>query len=132
MDRGTDHGDAMEKPVGPTASTARIVFPECGRGDQSSGSAQAATARAERSKIIHEPGRLDALLIEEAALYGEAMASQLGRLLTAGALPASLGVIPTATGPAPCGRTSSSTSTTTPSSRWSSCPLRGRRPAPAI
>ncbi|MCX4726841.1 helix-turn-helix transcriptional regulator [Streptomyces sp. NBC_01306] len=63
----------------------------------------AATARVERSKVIHEPGHRFVLLVEEAALYyqlgeAEAMAAQLGQLLTAGALPAvSLGIIPAAT-----------------------------------
>lgn len=66
-------------------------------------SAEAARARVERSRIIHEPGRRFVLLIEEAALYyrvgdADAMAAQLGQLLTAGALPAvSLGIIPMAT-----------------------------------
>lgn len=66
-------------------------------------SADAARARVERSHIIHEPGRHFLFLIEEAVLYyqvadADAMAAQLGFLLTAGALPAvSLGVIPEAT-----------------------------------
>ena len=65
--------------------------------------AEAALARLERSQIIHEPGHRFVLLIEEAALYyrlgdADAMAAQLGHLLTAGALPAvSLGIIPAAT-----------------------------------
>ncbi|THA78128.1 XRE family transcriptional regulator [Streptomyces sp. A0642] len=64
-------------------------------------SADAARARVERSRIIHERGRRFVLLIEEAVLRyrigsPDAMAAQLGYLLTAGALPAvSLGVIPT-------------------------------------
>ncbi|MET8025091.1 helix-turn-helix domain-containing protein [Streptomyces avermitilis] len=64
---------------------------------------QAAAARLERSQIIHEPGRRFVMLIEEGVLYyqlgdGDAMAAQLGYLLTAGALPAiSLGIIPRAT-----------------------------------
>lgn len=63
----------------------------------------AAAARVERSRIIHEPGRRFVFLIEEAALRyqlgdGEAMAAQLGHLLTAGALPAvSLGILPAQT-----------------------------------
>lgn len=63
--------------------------------------AEAAAARVERSRIIHQPGRRFVLLIEEAALRyqlgdASAMAAQLGHLLTAGALPAvSLGIIPT-------------------------------------
>ncbi|MFD1662687.1 helix-turn-helix domain-containing protein [Streptomyces caeni] len=63
-------------------------------------SAEAAAARLQRSRVIHEPGRRFVLLVEEAALYyrmgdSEAMAAQLGHLLTVGALPAvSLGVIP--------------------------------------
>lgn len=60
----------------------------------------AAAARVERSRLIHEAGRRVVLLVEESALRhqigdAEAMAAQLGYLLTAGALPAvSLGVIP--------------------------------------
>lgn len=63
-------------------------------------SAEAARARVERSQVIHEPGRRFVLLVEEAVLYhqitdSEAMAAQLGYLLTAGALPSvSLGIIP--------------------------------------
>ncbi|MCX4741663.1 helix-turn-helix domain-containing protein [Streptomyces antibioticus] len=63
-------------------------------------SADAARARVERSRVIHEPGRRFVLLIEESVLYcqmadTDAMAAQLGYLLTAGALPAvSLGIIP--------------------------------------
>ncbi|WP_455353143.1 helix-turn-helix domain-containing protein [Streptomyces sp. SYSU K217416] len=65
--------------------------------------AEAAAARVERSRIIHKPGHRFVLLIEEAALKyrlgdADAMAAQLGYLLTAGALPSvSLGVIPMAT-----------------------------------
>ncbi|MDT0309066.1 helix-turn-helix transcriptional regulator [Streptomyces sp. DSM 44917] len=61
----------------------------------------AARARVERSLVIHRPGRRVTLLIEEPVLHyrlgdADAMAAQLGRLLTAGALPAvSLGIIPT-------------------------------------
>lgn len=64
--------------------------------------AEAAAARVERSRVIHEPGHRFVMLIEEAVLYsqlgdGDAMAAQLGYLLTAGALPqVSLGVIPMA------------------------------------
>ncbi|MFG2176331.1 helix-turn-helix domain-containing protein [Streptomyces niveus] len=64
---------------------------------------EAARARVDRSRIIHEPGRRFVILIEEAALYyqlgdTDAMAAQLGHLLTAGALPAvSLGIIPAST-----------------------------------
>nr|WTB30188.1 helix-turn-helix transcriptional regulator [Streptomyces sp. NBC_00830] len=63
-------------------------------------SAAAARARVERSRIIHERGHRFVLLIEEAVLRyrigtPDAMAAQLGYLLTAGALPAvSLGIIP--------------------------------------
>ncbi|RPK51782.1 hypothetical protein EES39_03270 [Streptomyces sp. ADI92-24] len=63
-------------------------------------SAAAARARVERSQIVHERGHRFVLLVEEAVLYyrigdAEAMAAQLGYLLTAGALPAvSLGIIP--------------------------------------
>lgn len=65
--------------------------------------ADAAAARVQRSQVIHEPGHRCLLLIEEAALYyqlgeAEAMAAQLGHLLTVGALPAvSLGIIPMST-----------------------------------
>jgi transcriptional regulator with XRE-family HTH domain len=64
-------------------------------------SAEAARARVERSRVIHESGRRFVLLIEETVLYcqiadADAMAAQLGHLLSAGALPAvSLGIIPT-------------------------------------
>ncbi|WP_433891045.1 DUF5753 domain-containing protein [Streptomyces sp. CA-111067] len=64
---------------------------------------QAAAARLERSKIIHDSGHRFVLLVEEAVLRyqlgdAEAMAAQLGYLLSAGALPAvSLGIIPMAT-----------------------------------
>jgi hypothetical protein len=66
-------------------------------------SAEAARARVERSRVIHEPGHRFIFLIEEAVLRHqlgdtEVMAAQLGYLLTAGALPAvSLGIIPMAT-----------------------------------
>lgn len=62
--------------------------------------AAATAARLERSRIVHEPGHRFLLLVEEAVLRyqlgdGDAMAAQLGHLLSAGALPAvSLGVIP--------------------------------------
>lgn len=65
--------------------------------------AEAAAARLQRSQVIHEPGHRFVFLIEEAVLYyqlgdAEAMAAQLGYLLTAGALPqVSFGIIPTAT-----------------------------------
>lgn len=61
---------------------------------------EASAARVDRSRVIHEAGRRFVLIVEEAALRyqlgdAEAMAAQLGFLLTAGALPAvSLGVIP--------------------------------------
>lgn len=63
-------------------------------------SAAAAQARVERSRIIHEPGHRLVAVIEEAALHyqvcgADAMAAQLGYLLTAGALPqVSLGIVP--------------------------------------
>lgn len=63
-------------------------------------SAAAARARVERSRIIHEPGRRFVFVVEEAALRyrvcdADAMAAQLGYLLTAGALPqVSLGILP--------------------------------------
>ncbi|MET9803854.1 helix-turn-helix transcriptional regulator [Streptomyces sp. NPDC006368] len=65
--------------------------------------AAAARARVDRSRIVHEPGRRFVLLMEETVLHhqvadAEAMAAQLGYLLTAGAIPAvSLGIIPMAT-----------------------------------
>lgn len=64
---------------------------------------EAATARVRRAQVIHEPGHRFVFLIEEAVLYyqlgdAEAMAAQLGYLLTAGALPqVSFGIIPAAT-----------------------------------
>ncbi|MFE0332086.1 helix-turn-helix domain-containing protein [Streptomyces sp. NPDC058960] len=64
--------------------------------------AEAVSARLERSRIIHEPGHRFSMVIEEPVLYyqlgdSEAMAAQLGYLLTAGALPSvSLGIIPSA------------------------------------
>lgn len=66
-------------------------------------STEAAVARLQRSQIIHERGRRFVLLVEEGVLRyqlgdQDAMAAQLGYLLTAGALPAvSLGIIPSAT-----------------------------------
>lgn len=65
-------------------------------------SAEAARARIERSRIVHEQGHRFVVVIEEPVLYcqvadPDAMAAQLGYLLTAGALPAvSLGIIPMA------------------------------------
>ncbi|KUM80183.1 helix-turn-helix domain-containing protein [Streptomyces sp. ISL-22] len=65
--------------------------------------AEAAAARLQRSQIIHEPGHRFVMVVEEAVLYyqlgdSEAMAAQLGYLLTAGALPAvSFGIIPMST-----------------------------------
>lgn len=62
----------------------------------------AVAARLERSRVIHEPGHRFSMVIEESALYyrlgdADAMAAQLGYLLTAGALPSvSLGIIPSA------------------------------------
>lgn len=64
--------------------------------------AEAATARLERSQVIHEPGHRYLFLVEEAVLHyqlgdTDAMAGQLGYLLTAGALPqVSFGIIPAA------------------------------------
>ncbi|MEU0118508.1 helix-turn-helix transcriptional regulator [Streptomyces bobili] len=61
----------------------------------------AARARVDRSQVIHEPGHRFVFVVEEAALHyqvcdAEAMAAQLGYVLTAGALPqVSLGIIPT-------------------------------------
>lgn len=65
--------------------------------------AEAVAARLTRSQILHEPGRRFVLLIEEAALRhqvsdSDAMAAQLGHLLTAGALSSvALGIIPMST-----------------------------------
>ncbi|MFJ4439939.1 helix-turn-helix domain-containing protein [Streptomyces sp. NPDC088923] len=65
---------------------------------------EAAAVRLERSQVVHRPGRRRfVFLLEEAALRyqigdGDAMAAQLGHLLSVGALPAvSLGIIPMAT-----------------------------------
>ncbi|MCF3131249.1 helix-turn-helix domain-containing protein [Streptomyces olivochromogenes] len=64
--------------------------------------AEAAHARIERSRIVHEQGHRFVVVIEESVLHyriadPNAMAAQLGYLLTAGALPAvSLGIVPTA------------------------------------
>jgi transcriptional regulator with XRE-family HTH domain len=61
---------------------------------------EAAAARVERSKVIHEPGHRFVLVVEEGVLHyqlgdQDTMAAQLGYLLTAGALPSvSLGIIP--------------------------------------
>jgi hypothetical protein len=63
-------------------------------------SAEAARARVERSRVIHEPGHRFVFVIEEDALRHricgtDEMAAQLGHPLTAGALPqVSLGIIP--------------------------------------
>ncbi|MEV0638447.1 helix-turn-helix transcriptional regulator [Streptomyces sp. NPDC050619] len=64
--------------------------------------AEAARARMDRSRVIHEQGHRFVFLLEESVLRyqigdADAMAAQLGHLLTAGALPAvSLGIIPMA------------------------------------
>ncbi|WP_333767751.1 helix-turn-helix domain-containing protein [Streptomyces sp. IBSBF 2435] len=69
--------------------------------------AAAVVARLERSRILHEAGRRFVFVIDEAALRhqvadAEAMAAQLGYLLTAGALPAvSFGIIPMTAAPGP-------------------------------
>jgi hypothetical protein len=61
---------------------------------------QAAAARVQRNQIIHQPGRRFVMVVEEGVLYhhlgdADAMAAQLGYLLTAGALPSvSLGIVP--------------------------------------
>ncbi|MGY0061421.1 helix-turn-helix domain-containing protein [Streptomyces sp. LZ34] len=66
-------------------------------------SAQAARARVDRSRVIHDSGRRFVLLIEEPVLHcqiadADAMAAQLGYLLTVGAIPTvALGIIPAAT-----------------------------------
>jgi transcriptional regulator with XRE-family HTH domain len=67
----------------------------------------AVAARLDRSRVLHEQGRRFVFVVDEAALRhqvadAEAMAAQLGYLLTAGALPAvSLGIIPMASAPGP-------------------------------
>lgn len=64
---------------------------------------EAAAARMQRAQVIHEPGHRFVMVVEEAVLHyqlgdAEAMAAQLGYLLTAGALPqVSFGIIPTST-----------------------------------
>lgn len=55
-------------------------------------SAEAARARVERSRVIHEQGHRFVIVVEESVLRyqmadSDAMAAQLGHLLTAGALP---------------------------------------------
>jgi transcriptional regulator with XRE-family HTH domain len=66
-------------------------------------SAQAARTRVERSRVIYEAGRRFVMVIEESVLHcqiadEDAMAAQLGNLLTTGAMPTvSLGIIPAAT-----------------------------------
>ncbi|MCF3177006.1 DNA-binding protein [Streptomyces sioyaensis] len=63
-------------------------------------SAEAARARVERSRVIHEPGRHFDLVVEEAVLHHQlgdtkVMTAQLEYLLTTDALPSvSLGIIP--------------------------------------
>ena len=65
-------------------------------------SAKAAQSRIKRSRIVQEQGHPFVVVMEESVLYcqiarPEAMAAQLGYLLTTGALPAvSLGIIPRA------------------------------------
>ncbi|MEV0445868.1 helix-turn-helix transcriptional regulator [Streptomyces spectabilis] len=65
--------------------------------------AEAARARMDRSRVIHEPGHRFAFLLEEPVLRFQigdvdAMGAQLGHLLAAGGLPGvSLGIIPMAT-----------------------------------
>lgn len=62
--------------------------------------AEAVAARMQRNQIMREPGRRYILLVEECALRhqladAEAMAAQLGYLMTIGAMPTvSLGIIP--------------------------------------
>lgn len=62
--------------------------------------AGAVAARMERNRILHSPGRRFVMIAEEAALYyqmadTEAMAAQLGQLMTVGAMPSvSFGIIP--------------------------------------
>ncbi|MFC9297071.1 helix-turn-helix domain-containing protein [Streptomyces sp. NPDC057011] len=63
---------------------------------------EAVAARMQRNEILREPGRRFVLLVEETALRYqltdvEAMAAQLGHLMTVGAMPSvSLGIIPMA------------------------------------
>ncbi|WP_424216019.1 helix-turn-helix domain-containing protein (plasmid) [Streptomyces sp. BI20] len=62
----------------------------------------AVAARMARSNILRDPKRRFVMVVEEAALYyqmadGEAMAAQLGHLMTVGAMPTvSFGIIPAA------------------------------------
>ncbi|GGO54163.1 helix-turn-helix domain-containing protein [Streptomyces lasiicapitis] len=64
--------------------------------------AEAARARMDRSRVVHEPGHRFVFLLEESVLRfqigdADAMAAQLGHLLTVGALPTvSLGIVPMA------------------------------------
>ncbi|WP_414507594.1 DUF5753 domain-containing protein [Streptomyces sp. NEAU-L66] len=87
---------------GYAAAVLRAVVAELQENLPFDDSAEAARARVERSRVIHEPGRRFVLLVEEAVLYHQlgntqAMADQLDYLLTANDLPSiSLGVIPTA------------------------------------
>jgi hypothetical protein len=73
------------------------------RGLATDDNTDAARARVERSRVIHQAGRRFLLVVEEGVLYhqmgsADAMAAQLGFLLAAGALPAvSLGIIPKST-----------------------------------
>lgn len=66
-------------------------------------STEAARARVDRSRVIHEQGHRFVIVVEESVLRyqmadSDAMAAQLGHLLTAGALPAvSLGIVPMTT-----------------------------------
>ncbi|GGZ80201.1 helix-turn-helix domain-containing protein [Streptomyces echinoruber] len=67
-------------------------------------SEDAARSRVARSRVLHEPGRRFVIVLEESVLRcqmanQDAMAAQLGYLLTVGALPSvSLGIIPMGTG----------------------------------
>ncbi|MEU9335795.1 DUF5753 domain-containing protein [Streptomyces sp. NPDC048290] len=81
------------------AAVLRIAADFSGRPDTES--VDAARARVERSRVLHEPGRRFDFVIEELALRSqvaseEVMNAQLGQLLASADLPeVSLGIIPT-------------------------------------
>jgi hypothetical protein len=93
-------------------------------------------ARLERSRIIHEPAHRFTMVIEEPVLHyrlgdPDAMAAQLGYLLTAGALPqVSLGIIPSDVQERPSGRRNPSACTTRPSSPSSCSQCASKSPSP--
>ena len=104
--RGTDlfriYSSTLVPGLLQTEGYAAAVLRIAARGDGLAvdDSAEAARARVDRSRIIHEGGRRFVFVVEETVLHHQlggtdAMAAQLGGLLSAGALPAvSLGIIP--------------------------------------